>query len=167
MNDLLPFGPGAWAFIGIYLLSMLLIGWFGYRARRENTLKDFYLAGNSFGMLVLVMTLFATQYSGNTFYGFSGSTYRMGYAWIMSMHFMTAIVVCYLLLAPKLYRLSQQQGYITPPDYIDDRFGSKLMTTIGAVVMILALSNYLLAQLMAMGRALEGLATTRSDDAYR
>ena len=42
MIKLLPFGPGAWIFISTYLLSLLLVGWIGYRARRENTLNDFY-----------------------------------------------------------------------------------------------------------------------------
>ena len=167
MEGLLPFGPGAWLFIGIYLLSMLLVGWFGFRARRENTLKDFYVAGKGFGFFVLLMTLFATQYSGNTFYGFSGNTYRIGYAWIMSIHFMTAIVVFYILLAPRLQQRANSRGYITPADYVEDRFTSPLMTTITAIVMILALSNYLLAQIMAMGRAMEGLAQTRPDEAYR
>ena len=106
----------------------------------------------------MVMTLFATQYSGNTFYGFSGNTYRIGYAWIMSLHFMTAIVVFYLLFAPQLQQLAKQRSYVTPPDYIQDRFGSRAITVLAAVVMIIALSNYLLAQIMAMGRAMEGLA---------
>ncbi len=167
MQGLLPFGLGAWLFIGVYLLSMLLIGWIGFRARQENTLRDFYVAGKGFGFFVLLMTLFATQYSGNTFYGFSGNTYRIGYAWIMSIHFMTAIVVFYMLLAPQLQRLSAQRGYITPADFVQDRFNSRAISIITAVVMILALSNYLLAQIMAMGRAMEGLADTRPDEAYR
>ena len=32
MNEgLLPFGPGAWVFIALYLGSLLLVGWWGYR----------------------------------------------------------------------------------------------------------------------------------------
>ncbi len=67
MNELLPFHAGAWIFIGLYLGSLIGIGWLGYRARRENTLADFYLAGSSFGFVILFLTLYATQYSGNTF----------------------------------------------------------------------------------------------------
>jgi len=156
--ETIPLSPGAWLFIALYLASAIGVGWLAFRARRENTLGDFYLAGRGFGVLVLLMTLFATQYSGNTFFGFSGKTYRIGYAWIMSLHFMTAIVVCYLLFAPRLHRLARQRGFVTPPDYLAWRFGSPWLTLIGATVMILALSNYLLAQLMAMGRAMEGLA---------
>ena len=144
MTPLLPFGLGAWIFIGIYLVSMIGIGWLAYGARRENSLTDFYLAGRGFGVTILLMTLFATQYSGNTFYGFSGMTYRIGYAWIMSLHFMTAIVVCYLIIAPELHRLAVQRNYVTPADFLTDRFRSRIITTLSTVVMVVALSNFLL-----------------------
>ena len=167
MSDLLPFGPGAWFFIGIYISSLLFFGWFGYRARREDTLRDFYIAGSGFGFFVLLLTLYATQYSGNTLFGFTGKTYRIGYAWLVSVHFMIAIVVFYLVYAPKLHRLSQERGYVTPVDYLRDRYGSNVINIIASVVMILALSNFLLAQLMAMGRAIQGLAGPNGDIAYQ
>jgi SSS family solute:Na+ symporter len=166
VNDLIPLGPGAWTFIGVYLLSLIVVGWIAYRARQAATLQDFYLAGRGFGFLVLLMTLFATQYSGNTLFGFTGNTYRIGYAWIMSIHFMTAIVVCYLFYAPRLYPLARARKYVTPADYIDDRYGSRLLSALIAIVMIIALSNFLLAQLMAMGRAMEGLAGGQAPRAY-
>ena len=34
MFDVLPFGIGAWIFVGLYLCSLLVIGWIGYNARR-------------------------------------------------------------------------------------------------------------------------------------
>ncbi|MDE0740818.1 MAG: hypothetical protein OSB83_16610, partial [Planctomycetota bacterium] len=154
MNEgLLPFGPGAWAFIALYLCSLLLVGWWGYRARREDSMKDFYLAGGGFGFIVLLLTLYATQYSGNTLFGFTGKTYRIGYAWTMSVHFMTAVIVFYLLLAPKLQARARSRGFITPADYLHDRFAYAPLSVLASVVMIVALANYLLAQLMAMGRA--------------
>ena len=128
MGNLVPLGPGAWAFISLYLLSLLVIGWIARRARREDTLQDFYLAGRGFGFTVLFLTLFATQYSGNTFFAFTGATYRIGYAWITSLHFMTTVVICYLIFAPKLHRLARERGYLTPGDYIQDRFHNKALT---------------------------------------
>ena len=47
MMATLPFGPGALTFIGLYLLSLLYLGWRGRQAQQENTLKDFYLAGRA------------------------------------------------------------------------------------------------------------------------
>ncbi len=165
-EGLLPFGPGAWVFIALYLCSLLLVGWWGYRARREDSMKDFYLAGGGFGFIVLVLTLYATQYSGNTLFGFTGKTYRIGYAWTMSVHFMTAVIVFYLLLAPKLQARARSRGFITPADYLHDRFAYAPLSVLASVVMIVALANYLFAQLMAMGRAVEGLSASTDVDVY-
>ncbi len=165
-GEVLPFGPGGLAVIGGYLLSLLGVGWLGLRARQENSLRDFYLGGRGIGLVVLLLTLYATQYSGNTLFGFTGKTYRVGYAWVMSLHFMTAIIVFYLLFAPKLHALARSKGFITPTDYLHERFGSKLIDLVATVLMIVAISNYLLAQLMAMGRAMEGLTTLEPSVAY-
>ena len=154
MADLLPFGPGAWVFISGYLCSLLLLGWLGFKAREEDTLQDFYLAGRGFGFTILFLTLYATQYSGNSVFGVAGATYRHGFGWLIAVHYMLAIIVFYLAYAPKLHSLSRLRAYVTPVDYLKDRFHSPAIALIGSVVMIIALNNYLLAQLMTMGRAL-------------
>ena len=166
MTELLPFGPGAWVFIALYVASLLLLGWAGRAARREDTLQDFYLAGRGFGFVVLLLTLYATQYSGNTFFGVAGAAYRLGFAWLIAVHYMLAIIVFYLAFAPRLYTLSRARGYVTPVDYLGDRFNSPAISLIASIVMIVALGNYLLAQLMTMGRALQGLAGPFGDAAY-
>ncbi len=163
---MLPFGPAAWTFISVYLLSLILVGWLGYKARKENNLSDFYLAGSGFGFIVLVLTLYATQYSGNTFFGYTGKTYRIGFSWVMCVQFMTAIIVCYLFYAPKLYKLAKHEGFITPTDYLQFRFNSKVLNLIATIIMVVVLGNYLLAQLMAMGRAMQGLTAGDPDQAY-
>ena len=109
MFDVLPFGIGAWIFVAGYLCSLLLIGWIGYNARREETLQDFYLAGRGFGFLVLFLTLYATQYSGNTVFGVAGASYRQGFHWLISVHYMLAIIVGYLAFALKLHRLARRR----------------------------------------------------------
>ena len=127
------------------------------RARTENSLKDFYLAGSGVGFMVLVLTLYATQYSGNTLFAFTGKTFRIGYAWLMSVHFMTSIIVVYLVFAPKLHRLAKRETFITPADYLQHRFSHHPYTVLASITMVLAISNYLLAQLTAMGLLLQGM----------
>jgi solute:Na+ symporter, SSS family len=161
------FDQNAWLFISVYLGSLIIVGFIGYRARQENTLKDFYLAGNGFGLVVIFLTLYATQYSGNTLFGYSGKAYRIGFAWIMCIHFMTAIVACFLIYAPRLYARARQYDYITPTDYLQHRFNSNWLNVLATLILVIVLSNYLLAQLMAMGRAMQGLSTADPDIAYR
>ena len=166
MSDLLPFGVGAWLFIALYVSSLLLLGWAGFNARREDTLQDFYLAGRRFGFIVLLLTLYATQYSGNSLFGVAGASYRLGFGWLIAVHYMLAIIVFYLAFAPRLHALSRDRNYVTPVDYLKDRFDSRAISLIASVVMIVALNNYLLAQLMTMGRALQGLSGPYGEQAY-
>ena len=64
--------------IGLYLLMLPVIGIIGRRMSQERTLRDFYLAGGGLPALPLFFTLYATQYSGNTLFGFAGNAYREG-----------------------------------------------------------------------------------------
>ena len=156
MNNI-PLGSAELGFIALYLFSLIGIGYWGMRARTENSLKDFYLAGSGVGFMVLVLTLYATQYSGNTLFAFTGKTFRIGYAWLMSVHFMTSIIVVYLVFAPKLHRLAKRETFITPADYLQHRFSHHPYTVLASITMVLAISNYLLAQLTAMGLLLQGM----------
>ena len=123
---------------------------------------------SSFGIsfVVLLLTLYSTQYSGNTLFGFTGKTYRVGFSWAVSIHFMTAIVIFYLTLAPKLFALAKQNHFITPADFISHRFDSPTLSLVVSLLMIVAIANFLLAQLMAMGNAIEGLTTIDPKVAY-
>ena len=107
----LAFGPGAMAVVALYLLSMVGIGWLGRRRRQNDSLADFYLAGRSMGFGVLFLTLYATQYSGNTLFGYTGTAYRIGFQWTVSILFMFSIIVGYLLFAPRLVVLSRKLSF--------------------------------------------------------
>ncbi|MFQ5793394.1 MAG: hypothetical protein ACE5JI_23225, partial [Acidobacteriota bacterium] len=154
----LPFGVGVTVVLGVYLLSILGLGLYARHARRSESLSDFYLAGRSLGGPVLLLTLYATQYSGNTLLGYPGEAYRMGFPWIMSVGFMMAIVVVYLLIAPRLCLLAKHFHYVTPGDWLDHRFGSPALSLLANSLLVIAVANYLLAQLMAMGHVMAGLS---------
>ena len=148
---------GAGIAVGLYLLVLIGVGWATRRHGPRTGLGDFYLAGRNLGGFVLLLTLYATQYSGNSLLGYPGEAVRLGYAWVMSVGFMMAIIVAYLLFAPRLQMLAHRHDFVTPGDWISYRFNSPKLTLIANVLLILALSNYLLAQLMAMGHVTEGL----------
>jgi len=156
-SQLAPLDWGEIAVIASYLGFLLLVGLAGWKSRKANTMADFYLGGKSTGLWVLLLTLYATQYSGNTLFGFTGKTYRVGFSWAVSVQFMTAVVVAYLVFAPKLFSLSRKHAFITPSDYLRHRFNYQPLTITASIVMMIAIGNFLLAQMMAMGKAVEGL----------
>ncbi len=142
-------------FLLLYLFSLIGVGIVGLLKSKESSMQDFYLGGTGFGITVLFLTMYATQYSGNSLIGFAGSAYRNGWFFLVSVTFMMAIVGGYMLYAPKLYRLSKQHSFITIGDYIRHRYEHRLLTNIIVFIGILALSNYMLTNLKAIGYILE------------
>ena len=53
-------GLGGTFAVGAYFLMLVILGWASRRARKSNSLADFYLAGRGLGVPVLVLTLYAT-----------------------------------------------------------------------------------------------------------
>ncbi len=92
--------------MALYLFSLIGVGIAGRIARKDQSLSDFYLAGRGMGVAVLFLTLYATQYSGNTMIGFAGKAYRGGYQSLVMVVFMSSVIGAYLLYAPKLFKLS-------------------------------------------------------------
>ena len=110
MGEGLVFGPGALMVVGLYLVSMIGVGWIARKKRQSDSMADFYLAGRSLGLAVLFLTLYATQYSGNTLFGYTGKTYRIGFEWTASVVFMFSVIVGYMLFAPRLVLLASAQS---------------------------------------------------------
>lgn len=148
-------GTGGIAVMVAYLVSLLVLGWLGRQARKEKSLADFYLGGRNLGFFVLLLTLYATQYSGNTLIGFSGSAYRNGFAFLVAVAFMMGVVAVQFVFAPKLHRLSREHGYITLSDFFYHRFRSRTFAALISISGIIALLNYVLTNLKAIGTAAE------------
>lgn len=160
-TEALPFDWDALLAVGAYITILLGIGALAYKHTKQNNFEDFYLAGRNIGLPVLFLTLFATQYSGNTLLGFSGAAYREGFTFLVSIHFMTAIIVAYLLLAPRLYQISKENSFVTPGDYIFHRYQSHALKIIITLLMTYAACNFLLAQMKTLGTAFEGISQGR------
>ena len=154
----MSFGTAVTAALAAYVAVLAFVGLRARAARTSGSLADFYLAGRRLGPVVLAFTLYATQYSGNTLVGYPGEAYRMGFAWVMSVGFMLAVVVVYLLIAPRLRAASVRHRFVTPADWLDARFRSPALTRVTNLLMAAAIVNYLLAQLMAMGHVVAGLS---------
>ena len=158
MNNIPLLDTTGIVFMSAYLMSLLMIGVVGRLARKEDSLADFYLSGRGMGLFVLFLTLYATQYSGNTLIGMAGKSYRQGYAFLVSVTFMMSVIGAYLIYAPKLHRLSKKNRFITVGDYIEHRYQSPVLTIFITIVCIITVGSYILTNLKAIGYIVE--ATT-------
>ena len=52
---------------------------------------------------------------------------------------MTAVVICYLIYAPKLFELAKTRHYVTPSDFVQDRFHHRGLSLLVSIIMIITL----------------------------
>ena len=161
----LEFGHVGIASLVLYLGALVAVAEFARRSRRDLSPGDHFLAGRELGLFVLFLTLYATAYSGNSLLGYPGRAYRSGFSFISATGFMMAIIVMFHALAPKLRVIATRHRFITPGDWVRHRFGEErggraLLACIG-ILMALAMVNFLLAQLKAMGHVTAGMSGDR------
>jgi len=141
--------------VGVYLLSLLIIGAIARRASRESSLKDYYLAGSSLGVVSLFFTLYATQYSGNALFAIPGQAYREGFSAFAIVLALMGIVLVYSSFAPKLHHWSKRAGFVTAGDFIAWRYDDRRLLIAANLIFVFTLTSYILANLKAMGLLVE------------
>ncbi len=151
----MSFGMLGMAGLAIYLAILVVVAVVARRARRDRSPADHFLAGRELGVFVLFLTLYATAYSGNSLLGYPGEAYRRGFSWIMATGFMLSIVVVFHVLVPRLRPIAVRFDFVTPGDWVRHRFGAEprggTLVLGVALLMTIALANFLFAQLKAMG----------------
>ena len=141
-----------------YLLALVVIAVVFRRVSSRNRV-EFFLAGRRMPGALLFFTMAATNFSAFTVFGLSGAGYRIGYAFFPVMGFGTGFMALgFLAIGFRINALARERGYVTPADFIVDRYRSRGLGMLFSAVMIVFTLPYLATQALAGGRALETLA---------
>ena len=141
------------AYLGITLIIGIV-----FRKRASMNKVEFFLAGRGVGRLLLFFTMAATNFSAFTIFGLSGAGYRIGYAFYPVMGFGTGFMaLSFLLIGKPILSLSKDRGYITPSDFIADRYGTPWLKRLFSLVMIVFTLPYIAIQAIASGKSLNAL----------
>ena len=140
------------ALVFCYLLSLLVIGFLARRASRESSLKDYYLAGSSLGVISLFFTLYATQYSGNSLFALPGKAYRDGVMAGAFIFGVMGVVLVYQLYAKRLHQLARQHQFISVGDFVFWRYQSKALLFVVNLVLIATLVTFMLGPSLPLSR---------------
>lgn len=120
------------AIIVVYLISMISIGL--VCVRRVKNSGDYYVAGRSFGPLVLMATVCATIIGGSGLMGRAGVAYSSGFKAIIT-------AVPYLLgmflfsgYCGRITDIGEQHGITSIPELFERRFGKSTKIIMGALI---------------------------------
>jgi len=152
----LPQSPLTVLTAGAYLVLILLIGF--WAARRTRTASDFFIAGKRIGLFVTAMATMSAAFSGFVFLGGPGLTYRLGVGslWIVVPVGFTAGLLCWVVARP-LRMLAEIREVYTIPDALFHRYGSRGVSGLGALAIVLGTIAYLGAQMRALGLLLQAV----------
>lgn len=135
-----------------YVLLVLVIGWI--YSRRQGKPEDFWVAGRSFGVPILVVANVGSLLHGGAILshvGFAGHV--GGVAVTTSLSYALGFATIFFFFAAKLRR---SRGF-TLPDFMGDRFDSRLLRGWTALVVAVTSIVYLVAQIRALGFVMERL----------
>eukprot|EP01006_Ploeotia_vitrea_P024815 TRINITY_DN57610_c0_g1_i1.p1 TRINITY_DN57610_c0_g1~~TRINITY_DN57610_c0_g1_i1.p1 ORF type:complete len:697 (-),score=-20.40 TRINITY_DN57610_c0_g1_i1:219-2309(-) len=152
---------GIWSIIGGYLVLLLAVGVFTHCRHRKNTqsqVESHFLAGRNIGSLVMVFTIYATTISGYSIFGFPGAVFRSGWVSVRWITGCSTSLLAFTVLSPRFYRISKLRKFVSPLDFVHDRYNSSILGLCCGACMIVASSMYVLAQCKAMGALMSGLS---------
>ncbi len=131
---------------GAYLAAIFLIGWVALRRTRSE--GDYWIAGGRLGWVLGGATLAATHASAGTYIGTVGVIHSVGweFTWLvlfvpLSYWFMAGI------LAPRFARTRE----LTLPAFLERRYYSRRARALAALVILIASTVYIQAQVLAGG----------------
>ena len=140
--------------VGLYLFITLAIGWLGY-VRTGSTPAEYFLAGNTLGVVVFPLTMFATLMSAFIFLGSAGWGYQHGMAWFALLGVEAIAGIPLALIGLKVWRLGRERGYITPLEYIGDAYDNDPLKLLILGVQFVWAIPYLAIQAMGGGLLFE------------
>lgn len=145
------------AFIAVLVVYFAIVMWEGILSfRRTKDEADFLLAGRRVGPWIGGASLAATQMSAGTFVGTIAVHYLTGASFIWAWSgIWIGYVVAALWVAPKLRKYAAEQGALTFPDFIGDRFNSNWARAVVSLLMVAAFIVYISAQYQAGGVILQ------------
>ncbi len=140
------------AFIILYLLVTLLIGW--WASTRVHSTQDFVIAGRNLPMFVAACALFATWFGSETIMGASSEFVENGLIGVVEDPFGAALclVLVGAFFARPLYRLN----ILTFNDFFRMRY-SRAAEFISAVFMVPSYFGWIAAQMVAMSIVLTAI----------
>lgn len=120
------------AIIVVYLISMVTIGF--VCVKRVKNAGDYYVAGRSFGPLVLMATVCATIIGGSGLMGRAGVAYSSGFKAIMTAIPYLLGMFLFAGYSGRISDIGMQHNITSIPELFERRFGKTTKIIMGALI---------------------------------
>jgi len=132
---------------------MVLVALYATRWRRTrnlHSLEEWGVGGRAFGNWVTWFLIGGASYTAYTYIAVPSLTWGTGAFGMYAVPFALVTTPFVFLLSPRVWSISHAHGFITYPEFVRARFGSRTTALLVAVVSIVATMPYIAVQLIAL-----------------
>jgi len=142
--------------ITLVIYKIILIGFGLWAERRVKDNTDFFVGGRELGPVVTAVSFSASASSAWALLGLSGAAFIMGLSvlWIL-IGIIISLVITWLWIAPRMFHISHEKGFITLTDFITYDLKGKALSLsliLSAVVIVISFIFYVAAQFQGAGQ---------------
>ena len=138
-------------FIVVFLgVTVLAFGAARWRQGDLNRLQEWGLAGRRFGTLITWCLLGGDIYTAYTLIALPGFIFAVGAMGFYAIPYATVALLLMLLILPRFWKVARQSGYVTPADFVRERFDSRGLALLVAITGIVATMPYIALQMYGM-----------------
>jgi SSS family solute:Na+ symporter len=151
-------------FVTLFLLVTVL-GFIAARWRRADSLDhldEWGLGGRNFGPWITWFLLGGDLYTAYTFVAVPALVYGAGATGFFAVPYTIVVYPMVFLVAPRLWSVSHQHGYVTPADFVRGRHGSSTLALVIALTGIVATMPYIALQLVGIEAVLKTIGINGS-----
>lgn len=131
--------------IFVYLFFILFLGSFAGRGRKKS-IVEYVAASRSLGFIVMYFLMGGAIFSAFAYLGGPGWAYSKGAAAFYIMGYCALGLLPWWLWGPRAHRAGKKYNYVTQAQLFADRFQSKGLSVIIAIVSVLAFIQYIALQ---------------------
>jgi SSS family solute:Na+ symporter len=146
-----------WIVVGLILL--LLYDYFIARKAKEiskRSIEEFFIAGRKVGWIISFLTFSATLFSAFTLVGMPGYFYTHGIgSWVFIAFADTFMALMIPLIGYRLWKIGKEFSYITPAQFLGERYESRILLIVVVLVQFIFLLPYMSIQAIGIGKLLE------------
>ncbi len=148
--------------IVIYLALLLGMAMFSGKLFR-GTSKDYFVASNSIGPFMLLMSVFGTTMTAFALVGSTSKAFTLGVGTYGLMASSSGLIhaACFFLIGIKVWAIAKRHGYVTQIQFFRNRFESNALGYLLFPILVLLVIPYLLIGVIGASKTMFGLTKAK------
>ena len=144
-----------WEMLTVFVIIFAAVAALGFWAARWRPgdlerLQEWGLAGRRFGTITSWFLLGGDVYTAYTFIAVPGLVFAAGALGFFAVPYTIIVYPIVFLVLPKFWTVARHRGYVTPADFVRERFDSSFLALLVAVTGILATMPYIALQIFGI-----------------